>query len=276
MPRANGKNRNSSHDPMKHKFAFITTCMGRLLHIQRSFTRLAEDPRFGKATGQWLYVLVEFADPDNSGDWLERIHPERAHIVRIEIQEEKSVSFNKPVCQNTGAMHAIEQGAEYLVFLDADTIVTPELLSYLDQNVSLDSFLVFRSLSEKRDLTGFLCVNKRHFVRVGGYDVNFQGWGAEDLEMRVRLFLKAGLSFGEISADLASSIPHEDQLRTKHYQEKNKDRSHDRNLSLLCGNIMQWTGKHILEHYEGPQGTHIRRLLGIEPFSVRELMLPPR
>lgn len=255
---------------MNKKFAFVTTCMNRLEHLKVSSEHLMKDPRMGR---DWLWILVDFACPQESGKWAEEIYGKRVEVVRIESPEDSDVIFNKPLALNSGAMHAISLGVDYLCFIDADTLVSPEFFEYLDSSASLDRFNIIVPTLLKKDLTGFLCVHARHFVRVGGYDIRFVGWGAEDLEMRVKLYLKGGLPFGEIPVEFADSIQHGDDVRTFRYEEKDKDRSHSLNLNLLCANVFGWTGKHLLEHYEEDvSGSAIRRLLGVEPFSPMELL----
>ena len=180
--------------------------------------------------------------------------------------------FHKPLALNSGAMAAVGDGIEYLAFMDADTLVTKGFLDYVMNSLSLDNFLIVAPDLANKDLTGFLCVSHRHFMRVAGYDAVFVGWGAEDLEIRLKLYLQADISFSEIPVSLAKSIPHLDGARTANYKEKDKNKSHNRNLNLLCANAFNWTGKHLMELYDTDKGPKIRRLLGIEPSNPRELL----
>lgn len=261
---------------VKPKLAIVTTCMGRLDHLKMSSEILMKDERVGK---EIMWVLVDYACPQNSGEWVTEAYGDRVEVLRIDeapIQpgepERLGSIFNKPLALNSGAMTAIGEGAEYLAFMDADTLVTEAFLDYVLGAMSLDNYLIIQPYMEKKDLTGFLCLNHRHFLRAGGYDPAFKGWGAEDLEMRLKLLLKAKLPYSEIPYELAGSIPHADQVRTMNYEEKNKDSSHNINLNLLCTNAFGWTGEHLLDLYNSPQGPAIRRLLGIEPNNPLELL----
>ncbi len=251
---------------MKKRIAFVTTCMGRLAHVKVASPYLMKDPEIDGKKVFW--VFVDYDCPDKSGDWVEEQYKDRVHVVRaqaIEKFKEGGSVFNKPVALNSGAIEAIMKGADYLCFIDADTIVSDRLLSALQRTVSPDRFLIMTPNQEKRDLTGFLCLHKKHWLYLNGYDPQFAGWGAEDLDMRIRLFLRLGLGFDELSPDLAASIPHEDDLRVQHYADKDKDRSHIRNLHQLCQSVFRYTGKHILDVYdEIPTGALVRRLLGVD------------
>lgn len=257
--------------------------MGRLEHVQQSVPRLMESAPFIDGEHNH-FVFVDYYCPDGAGAWVKKHFGKRVHIVDLAAEAPPEPGqipvFNKPIALNTGAVEALNSGAQYLVFLDADTLVTPQLVEFVTHHASMDRFLIFEPSFEFRDLTGFLVVHRRHFVKVNGYDGNFSGWGAEDLELRVKLFLRGntplgkpkailekpiyGLNWTEIPAELASSISHDDDLRVANYLEKDKDASHGVNLNLLCSNIYDWLGVHPKDLHETPLGPSIRRLLGME------------
>ena len=267
------------------RFAFIMPCMGRLDHVKRSAAQLMQcAPVDGKKN---LFVFVDFYCPDGSGDWI-KSQFKNACVVKmadlLPLEDDRQPLFNKPGAHNTGALEAIERGAEYLVFIDADTLITPQLIAFLYGNASRDRFMIFEPSLVWRDLTGFLVVHKSHFLKVNGFDKDFKGWGAEDLEMRVKLLLRGGspaqdpkavlrdparylLMWNEIPSILAQSIPHEDDRRVANYEEKDKDQSHGLNLNLLCANIYNWIGTHPADLHNTPLGPFIRRLLGMELYT---------
>lgn len=249
------------------------TCKGRLNHVKQSVPRLQNVPLF----------FVDFFCPEQSGDWVSQF-PQATVIKAAELADQPQEHFNKPLALNIGALAACDTKARYLVFLDADTLITPALLDFVHYHASPDRFMIFEPNVEKKDLSGFLVVQSRHFLKVGGFDQNFAGWGAEDLEFRLRLFLRAQapegqanlvdlLSWTEIPSELASCIPHSDELRVAQYHEKDKDKSHDLNLNLLCSNLYNWLGVHPLDLHDHPVGASIRRLLGmdlrINPFAMK-------
>lgn len=278
-------------DPSARKrFAFIMPCMSRLDHVKKSVPALLANPIIDGIHN--FFVFVDHYCPEQSGKWVAREYSPRATVLEMAsfAPVKETPQFNKPSALNAGALHAINLGAQYLVFVDADTLVKPELIAYLTHHVTLGHFYIFTPTHDTQlmDLTGFLAVHKRHFVRVNGYDADFKGWGAEDLDMRVRLFLYGATSlyeprgsikdphrntlrWNEIPHILASSIPHSDDRRVTHYEHKDKDHSHEINLNLLCSNIFHKLGYHPNELHETPLGPSIRRLLGMELFNpVRE------
>jgi hypothetical protein len=257
--------------------------MGRLDHLKQSAKALLADPRIDGVHNH--YIVVDYYCPDKSGDWIKRQYGERAHVLDFNEQAPLTSGtplFQKPLAHNSGAYEALSAfDAQYLVFLDADTVVTPTLMNFVFAHASPDRFLIFEPHhGEYRDLTGFLVVHRRAFMKVNGFDLRFQGWGAEDLELRVKLYLRGrapldrprlilqqpelGMPWTEIPCELASSISHDDDRRTSNYAEQDKDVSHGKNLNLLCSNAYEWLGVHLIDLQGTPLSSRIQRLLGMD------------
>jgi hypothetical protein len=262
--------------------------MKRRKFVEQSVPALLSDPRIdGKISH---FVFVDHYCPEASGSWVNSRFRQATvfHFSQhAPLKDGRVPIFNKPIAQNAGALEAINLGAQYLAFLDADTIVTQELLDYVFANASPDRFMVFAPNEQWKDLTGFIVVPTRAFVRVNGFNKDFRGWGAEDLELRLHLFLKGkaplnrprailkdplkyGMRWLEMPVGLAKSIPHDDSLRVANYEEKDKNASHDLNLNLLCSNVYNWLGVHPVDLHDTPLGFYIRRLLGMD------LLINPR
>jgi hypothetical protein len=271
-------------DEIPRGFAFVMPCMNRRDHAERSVAELMKDPRIDGKHNH--FVFVDFYCPDHTGDILAHTYKDRVHVLSIAEQNPlppgKSAFFHKPLAHNSGAFEALMLfNPQYLVFLDADTLVTKHLLDFVFHHASPDRFLIFEPNNEaKRDLTGFLVVHKRAFTRVNGFDTRFMGWGAEDLELRIKLLLRGlapynnpreilrnpslAMQWTEIPLVLANAIPHSDERRTGNYEEKDKDKSHSKNLNLLCSNIYEWLGVHPLDLQYTPLSSRIQRLLGMD------------
>lgn len=254
---------------MRSDVAFITTCRERLEHVKQSSKLLMDQPR---VRGHWYFV--DSFCPEGSGDWVEEQFGAAVNVLRLaELREDESegvLPFNKPLALNTGAYHAIQDGHHHLVFIDADTLVTPELISFVYDNLSPDSWQMFEP--GKRDLSGFLVTHHKPFVKVGGYDRQFEGWGCEDLDLRIRLYCyprrsKAQLLRGggrrwtTIPNSLASGIQHSDALRGKHYAETNIRLTNALNMNQLCLNVCKNAGLHPADLHGTQFGDDLRLLL---------------
>lgn len=202
----------------------VVTCMGRLSHLQATL------PAFPKPC-----VVVDYSCPDRSGDWSEG--QPGVTVVRVPGQ----AYFHKTLALNAGIADALAKGAEYLCFLDADTLVDPRFLPEVLPRLKPGHCLIAPSGSDQ--LVGVLVAHREDIARSGGFDESYKGWGVEDLDMRLRLRVLAGCSFERLPDGLLSSIKHTDALRTSNYQVKNHWMSRAVNAMILERNIRLWTGK---------------------------------
>lgn len=215
----------------------VTPCMNRLAFLRETAPRVLSRPEVG-------YCLVDYSCPDRCGEWLEAefgaaVREGRCVVERIV----GKTSFNKCEAHNAGAGRAIGEGAEYLVFLDADTVLETGFFDWLLPQLEPKRFLIAARGPDGRDvpsLTGLLAVSAAAFAETDGFDVEFRGWGSEDIEMRLRLHVLHGLSFDDVPLSLMNPIAHDDVLRAAYYEEKNIARSDQRNFSRMMGKLQGW------------------------------------
>jgi predicted glycosyltransferase involved in capsule biosynthesis len=192
--------------------------------------------------------LVDYSCPDRAGDWFEQnfsreIADGRAVVERVHGR----TFFSKTRAHNDGASRALREGAEYLCFLDADTVVEPGFWEHLFAQAHPTQFLVAgkeRDGSDVPSMTGLLLVHGKPFMSVAGFDEQFQGWGGEDIELRLRLYMVAGLEFGFVPIALARPINHDDTLRSQFYAVRNIAISNRENMERLRYRMYhEWVGK---------------------------------
>jgi hypothetical protein len=159
--------------------------------------------------------------------------------------------FHKCKAHNAGARRAISEGAEYLCFLDADTVVGPAFFEWIRSHVARRSFLIAGKRADGSDqpsVTGLLVVHREAFRQVGGFDESFRGWGGEDIEMRLRLFLLAGLDYVDVPLSLITPLPHGDALRSQFYTEGDIRASNRDNMRYLFRKVtVEWRGRCVRE-----------------------------
>ncbi len=180
------------------EISFITTCMGRLDHLQRTLPTWLAQP-------DSEIVVVDYSCPQKAGDWVAQTHPE-VKVVRVENQS----IFRISTARNLGAAAAT---SPWLCFVDADILLDPNFVSLLKPR--LDPACFFK-VEEKimGDLMGTVLISREVFESVEGYDDAFEGWGMEDADMYLRL-KKAGIRLESYAAELLTSIPHTNQQRTE-------------------------------------------------------------
>jgi hypothetical protein len=191
------------------------------------------------------YCLVDYSCPERTGEWVAREYAAECGAGRIVVVTVPGKTvFHKAAALNAGAGAAIAAGAEYLCFLDADSIAGPDLGHFLHDQLEPERFWVeLRSAS----LFGFLAVSATAVKHSGGFDEAIEGYGGEDIEMRLRLRLLLGLEAVELPPGHVFALPHSRELRTRHYAEPNAAISNERNLNYVLARVRTWTGRDLFE-----------------------------
>jgi len=213
----------------------VTTCKGRGKQLALALTSWLEE------TPCPIVVALDGCPDVHAFD-------NRARVVRTTAAE--SDLFSKPRALNTGA-RAVD--TDNILFLDSDTVLRPGFWDWYRRRVTPDALFVVPPRSVHRDLTGVLGVATREFWAVHGADEGFVGWGAEDLDLRLRLHLKRSLRVVDIPIEFVFAIPHDDDLRTQFYSEKDKMASHTKNIQRLVDNAEAISGQSIWQLLELPE-----------------------
>ncbi len=170
-----------------YPIAFVTTCKGRLHHIQQTLASIVTE-----APAE--IILVDYACPDNTGDWVEANFP-TVKVIRVN----DDPGFCLPRARNIGAAHS---SAPWLCFIDADIKVKTGWLAWMQAHLRSDSFYRASLLDGKQlqEIAGTLICPRAAFDQIGGYDEVFRGWGGEDIDLYARL--------AELTATQPSHYPH--------------------------------------------------------------------
>jgi hypothetical protein len=215
--------------------------MGRLRFVQQTLPRLITYPSAQAC-------MVDYSCPDRVGDWVEQMFPREMQERRMVVERMTGERlFNKCRAHNAGAWRAIREGADYLCFLDADTIVEPGFHDWIRAEARPDRFLIAGLRPDGTDMpsmTGLLVVHREAFRQVGGFDEDFRGWGGEDIELRLRLYFLGGLDYASVPLTLARPIPHDNLLRSQFYEERDIAASNTRNIDRIYYKIRnEWRGR---------------------------------
>lgn len=227
----------------------VTTCKGRVSHLEIS-------------VASWLYVtpcpivIVTDGCPEMTPAFRTALWDPDHRVRIIETGAAPSEHFSKPRALNLGAVHA---GTEDLLFLDADTLLFSAFWDWYVKRVTLDALFIVPPSPERKDLTGILGVARCEYLVVGGADGGMVGWGSEDLDLRLRLYLARKLRVIDIPPEFVASIPHDDLRRTRYYAEQDKMASHQRNLQRLVNNAEALTGQSIWSLLSDPT---VKRMFG--------------
>ena len=193
-----------------NSIALITTCKGRLHHLRETLPLMA-------AQGAGEVVVVDYGCPDGAGDWVEREFP-AVRVVRLT----DDPGFCLPRARNAGARAST---SEWLAFVDADVKLLAGWVGWLRGHIEDGRFYRASAVAGVRDLETFGTVvcPRRAFEAIGGYDEAMRGWGGEDIDLYGRLS-QIGLRDTDYPAALIDVIRHDDELRTRWHEIKDRRR----------------------------------------------------
>jgi hypothetical protein len=183
---------------------FITTCRGRLSHLQESLPTFTAQP--DTAT-----IVVDYGCPDRSGDWVE----ERFPAVTV-VRAGDPPRFELGRARNLGAAEAT---SPWLCFVDADILLDPAFSARVHPILKEGHY--YQAKPRNIETWGTMICARADFERVGGYDEVLQGWGKEDDDFYARLVM-TGVTYATFPGELLSGMKHDDGARVAHYDVKDR------------------------------------------------------
>ena len=201
---------------MNRTYSIITTCMSRLEHVKQTLPGMLAQPAAE-------VIVVDYSCPQGTGSFV-RENFSSARVVEVKEQDH----FSNWAARNAGAAAA---SGDVLVFCDADTMLAPGALEWLDGQLPPRAFGMFtRPATDKfnktrlriasNQLKGFHVIPSRPFRRLGGYDEVLRGWGAGgDTDLEDRLVLLGLTAFKLPPTIIADVIQHDNQERLKHHDQ---------------------------------------------------------
>ena len=199
---------------MMNTMFIVITCKGRLHHIKQSIKPLMDRPVL-------KVVVVDYDCPDMVGDWLQNEYKDligsRLFIERV---------YNAPIfyrshARNLGGIRAAAEGATHILFNDADVILNDNIWDKLILHDNKFIIVGRKNGIEVPYVTGLILVPTQAFISSGGYNMDMIGWGAEDIEFRLKLYMVAGLDFEVLPYDVATHITHSHFLRIRFHNSLN-------------------------------------------------------
>ncbi len=180
-------------------FSIVTTCKGRLQHLQQSL------PRMAMQAGAEV-IVVDYDCPDGAGDWVAGHFPE-VQVIRVE----NAPTFHLARARNLGAAAA---RGRWLCFVDADAVLDADFAAQVLPLLHDDAYHTMAN-PQPSAFGSFICW-REDFVALGGYDEVIEGYGTEDRDLYLRL-LALGRRHEILLGDRLQMLAHERDASTRYY-----------------------------------------------------------
>lgn len=192
-------------------------------------------------------IVVDWSCPQGSGGYASS---EGASVV----YKYGEKYFDAARAKNYGAKLVT---TEYVCFVDADSFCMPGLKDELQSLLCPDSMILSARNSDGTDIedtVGFLACPLSAFCDVGGFEECWTGWGGEDLQLRGKLLLDAGLKVKRLSDMKLGAIPHSNSMRAE-----NREGEFMSGVVSNAKKVIEWFASHGVHDY--PHNPAVREIV---------------
>ena len=216
-----------------YKISFCITCMDRLSHLKKTLRKNIENNRDYPNVE---FVLLDYNSSDELEEWVfYNFVEELKSGLLIYYKTDESKYFQMARAKNIA--HQIATG-DIVCNLDADNYTGKDFAFYINLTCNQSMDIIGVQKYDKRflqshisDCGGRIFLSKDNFLKLGGYNEKFVGWGKEDREFIARAG-KLGLKEEYIPRYFLGAIRHSNWLRVKNMVQSIKQ-ADDNNEFLL-------------------------------------------
>ncbi len=185
------------------RLSLITTCKGRLHHLQQTLPRMTALP-------DAEVIVVDYGCKQGTGEWVRTHHP---GVKVVDVLDDPGFCVAR--ARNLGANAA---SGPWLLFIDADVLIDVPFADWFIGHANVGSY--YLPWPVNLQAFGTMLCTRAAFQAVNGYDEAFRGWGAPrawDLYFRLR---RAGYAQANYPQAFVAPIEHGNEERTTFYQQK--------------------------------------------------------
>lgn len=216
-----------------YKISFCITCMNRLGHLQKT---LRKNIKHNLDYPNVEFILLDYNSADDLQNWIfKNFKEELSSGTLVYYQTKKPENFHMSNAKNIA--HNLASG-EIVCNLDADNFTGKDFAFYINLMMQKSLDLIgfrkhnFRYINAHiAGCGGRVFLSKANFLKLGGYNENFIGWGHEDLEFKRRAAV-LGLVTNDIPHSFLGVINHGNNLRIKNMKVSIKE-AEKKNMVLL-------------------------------------------
>lgn len=216
-----------------YKISFCITSMNRLGHLKKTLRKNIE---FNSAYPNLEFVLIDYNSADGLQEWIfKNFKNELDSGLLVYYRTEKPEHFHMANAKNIA--HYLATG-DIVCNLDADNFTGKDFAFFINLKMQTTLNSIGFHIENAGYINAYIAgcggrvfLSKDNFLKLGGYNESFIGWGHEDLEFKHRA-KNLGLVVEDIPLSFLGSIGHTNNLRIKNMQFSIKE-SAQKNLNIL-------------------------------------------
>jgi len=190
------------------KTSIIIPCKNRLHFLKATLKTII----FQKYDYDYEIIVVDYNCPQKTISYCESLNNPKVKSIFAEVERNE---WNLSKARNLGFLNS---DGEYILFLDADTILNDTFLEKTILRMKEGIFITGQDFKPHHS-SGSCLVNRKDFELVKGYNESMNGWGSEDLELYSRL--KQNLKQEYFDLKLIKNIPHNNNIRNQYHGGRN-------------------------------------------------------
>jgi len=238
------------------KIAFCITCMNRLQHLQQTLEKNIQDNYLPEEVE---FVLLDYNSSDGLDQWI--LQNMQSHIDTGILVYYKTFEPEYYFRSHSRNMAFRLANAEILCNLDADNFLGKGFASFMIEKFDKNDSIFYTSNESFNDIFGRVCVKRKDFLSIKGYNESLQGYGYEDVDLFVRLKNRGLTQKYFYNPDFYHFIRHTKAERvTNEYMIKNVERGYITYINPYLTGVLLLYKDYTFHHYTLIDTPHLYRL----------------
>ena len=164
------------------KIAFCTTCMNRLNHLEKTLEKNIQDNYLPENVE---FVLLDYNSKDGLDQWIQYTMQQYIEAgILVYYKTLEPTHYLRSHSRNM-AFRLAEAGI--LCNLDADNFLGKGFAAFMLQEFSKYNDIFYTNNNSCNDTFGRICMRKKDFMAIRGYNEALTGYGYEDMDVTNRL-----------------------------------------------------------------------------------------
>lgn len=189
------------------KISFCIVCRNRLEHLKQTLIRNIQD----NILNDIEFVLLDYNSSDGLEEWIKmNLQEYLKRGIFVFYKNTTAPFFHRSHSRNMAIR--LSKG-DIICNLDADNYLGKGFASYILDLFKNNSNIFVTSDYNKRDVIGRVCVKKKDFLTIRGYNELLGGYGFEDVELYHRLQKQGLQQYYSPKVEFFKAINHSNKMR---------------------------------------------------------------